>query len=56
MNAIADRRVILVDDVVTTGATVVACHRALVRAGAERVSCVSFGRVDTGIDTEPAGT
>lgn len=48
MNSIAGKRIILVDDVVTTGATVSACSRALTKGGAKRVSCVSFGRVDCG--------
>ena len=44
------RRVVLVDDVVTTGATVKAVTRALKSGGAERVDVVSFARVVTGSD------
>jgi ComF family protein len=43
--AVAGRRVILVDDVLTTGSTADACARALQRAGAARVELVSWARV-----------
>jgi predicted amidophosphoribosyltransferase len=36
--------VLLVDDVITTGATLTACARALRPAGAVRVAAISFGR------------
>ena len=38
-------RVVLVDDVLTSGATTDACVRALKRAGAERVVVACFARV-----------
>ncbi|MEM7567894.1 MAG: ComF family protein, partial [Pseudomonadota bacterium] len=50
--AIAGRRVVLIDDVITTGATVHACTRALLRAGATSVDVLAFSRVpaETGPD------
>ncbi len=44
------RRAVIVDDVITTGATVTAVTRALKAAGAERVDVVSFARVVVGAD------
>lgn len=41
------RRVLLVDDVLTTGATANAAARALLRAGATRVDMLTFARVVT---------
>jgi ComF family protein len=43
--AIRNRRLILIDDVLTSGATVDACTRALLRAGAAHVDVLVFARV-----------
>jgi len=42
---IAGRRVILIDDVLTSGATADACARALLRARAAQVDVLVFARV-----------
>jgi len=43
--AVAGRTVLLVDDVYTTGATIIAATRALKRAGAAEVNVLTFSRV-----------
>lgn len=40
--SINNKRVLLVDDVRTTGTTVISCARVLMESGAERVSAVTF--------------
>ena len=44
-NEIAGRRVVLIDDVLTSGATLDACSRALLRAKAAQVDVLVFARV-----------
>jgi predicted amidophosphoribosyltransferase len=45
MKAINGRRICLIDDVLTTGATVSACARTLFRAGARSVDVLTLTRV-----------
>ncbi len=47
------RRILLVDDVFTTGATVSACGAALKRAGARRVVALALARVDRRAAVDP---
>src|SRR3954469_16745537 len=51
MNDVQGRRIILVDDVLTSGATTDACARALLRARAAEVDVLVFARV---VDTHKA--
>jgi ComF family protein len=47
-NEIEDKRIVLIDDVITTGATLSACARALKRAGAAQVDVLALGLVVAG--------
>lgn len=42
--AIKDKRIMLVDDVLTTGATMAECSRILLQSGAAAVCCISVAR------------
>jgi ComF family protein len=45
------RRVILVDDVITTGSTIAAVTRVLAKSGVDKVDVISFARVVVGQET-----
>jgi ComF family protein len=51
--AIQGRRVLLIDDVLTTGATAGVCARALKRAGAASVTVLTVARADRRLFSEP---
>ncbi len=52
---IADRRVLLIDDVLTTGATVEECAKILNRAGARAVSVLALARALPSKDKSTVG-
>jgi competence protein ComFC len=45
-DGVAGKRILLIDDVMTTGSTASSCARALKRAGARRVALLTVARVD----------
>ena len=50
---VAGKRILLVDDVITTGATVTACTQALLAAGAESVFAVALATVELDTPRSP---
>lgn len=52
---VQDGRILLIDDVMTTGATATACALALKRAGAARVALLTVARVDRRMDVSVGG-
>ena len=46
-----NRRILLIDDVMTTGATAASCAVALKQAGARRVALLTVARVDRRMET-----
>jgi len=51
LDAYAGRRIVIVDDVITTGATVRSVARAFKKAGAGQIDVISFARVVIGEET-----
>ena len=43
-DALRDKRILLLDDVITTGATASECARVLLTAGAKSVNCAAVAR------------
>ena len=53
---VAGKRILLIDDVMTTGSTAGSCALALKRAGAARVALLTVARVDRRMDDSRAAT
>ena len=51
--AVEGKRILLIDDVVTTGATLSECARVLLTAGAERVCAATLAKAGLGKDKKP---
>ena len=51
--ALDGRRVLLIDDVMTTGATAASCARALKRGGARQVTLLTLARADRRLMFDP---
>ena len=49
------RSVVIVDDVITTGSTIGAVTKALLKAGVEHVDVISFARVVPGHEDSAGG-
>ena len=49
--AVAGKRILLIDDVMTTGSTAAACALVLKRAGARKVALLTVARVDRRMDS-----
>jgi hypoxanthine phosphoribosyltransferase len=47
--SITDRKIILIDDVVTSGETMRLCQSELIKAGAKQVKCITLGRTWRGM-------
>lgn len=41
---IENKRILLVDDIITTGSTLLSCQNVLIQAGAKSVTCLGFAR------------
>jgi ComF family protein len=52
-SVVAGKRVLLIDDVMTTGATAASCARALQRAGARQVTLLTLARADRRVMSDP---
>jgi ComF family protein len=52
-NSVAGRRILLVDDVMTTGSTAAACGSVLRRAGASSVTLLTVARADRRLNAGP---